>query len=106
PFASAERYELMVLPLKHQMNFSNISDNEISKLAYIFKNIFSKYKINIGEISFNIYFDTYFKDEFNDSFHWKIKIIPRFSTYAGFEIATGIHINTILPENIIEKFKF
>lgn len=106
PFASAERYEVMILPLRHEMNFSNINKCEIETLSYIFKNVFSKYKNILGEISFNIFFDTFFEKGFNESYHWKIKIIPRFSSYAGFELATGIHINTLLPEKIAEKFKF
>ena len=31
--------------------------------------------------------------------HWYFVIVPRISTPAGFEIGSGIYINTMLPED-------
>ncbi len=32
-------------------------------------------------------------------FHWHLKLIPRISTMAGFEIGSAMSINTIAPED-------
>ena len=31
-------------------------------------------------------------------YHWHLEIMPKTSTWAGFEISTGIEISTIEPE--------
>ena len=38
------------------------------------------------------------RDSCEDYWHWHIEIMPRLSTAAGFELGTGIWINTMLPE--------
>jgi UDPglucose--hexose-1-phosphate uridylyltransferase len=37
-------------------------------------------------------------DEEDPYYHWHIRIQPRLSTIAGFEIGSGIYISTALPE--------
>jgi UDPglucose--hexose-1-phosphate uridylyltransferase len=39
------------------------------------------------------------RDSCEDYWHWHIEILPRLSTAAGFELGTGIWINTMLPED-------
>ena len=34
--------------------------------------------------------------------HWYLVIVPKLTTPAGFEIGTGIYINTTLPEQCAE----
>lgn len=31
-------------------------------------------------------------------YHWQIMILPRVSQVAGFELGSGIYINTVIPE--------
>ena len=35
----------------------------------------------------------------NRHYHWYILIIPKLATPAGFEISTGIYINSMKPED-------
>ncbi|MDD4955819.1 MAG: galactose-1-phosphate uridylyltransferase, partial [Candidatus Omnitrophica bacterium] len=37
-----------------------------------------------------------------DYFHWYISVIPRLSQPAGFELGSGMFINTALPETAAE----
>jgi len=37
-------------------------------------------------------------DENNNYYLWHLRIIPRLAEVAGFEIGSGININTALPE--------
>ncbi len=37
-------------------------------------------------------------EEHTDYFHWYLAIIPRVSLAAGFEMGSGMYINTALPE--------
>ena len=38
-------------------------------------------------------------DEDDPYYHWHIRIIPRLTTIAGFEMGSGIYISTALPED-------
>jgi UDPglucose--hexose-1-phosphate uridylyltransferase len=38
-------------------------------------------------------------DEDDPYYHWHIRIVPRLSLIAGFEIGSGIYISTALPED-------
>jgi UDPglucose--hexose-1-phosphate uridylyltransferase len=38
-------------------------------------------------------------DEEDPYYHWHIRIVPRLTLIAGFEIGSGIYINTALPEH-------
>ena len=38
-------------------------------------------------------------------YHWYLTIIPRTSHYAGFELGTGIFINTSSPEACAEELR-
>ena len=38
-------------------------------------------------------------------YHWHIRIIPRRTTIAGFEMGSGIYINTALPEETTSLMK-
>jgi UDPglucose--hexose-1-phosphate uridylyltransferase len=38
-------------------------------------------------------------------FVWHIEILPRISAVAGFEFATGMAINTVLPEQAADRLR-
>ena len=40
-----------------------------------------------------------------DHYHWHFEILPKTSTWAGFELGTGIEISTIEPEKAAEYLK-
>ena len=35
-------------------------------------------------------------------FHWYVSVIPRLTRVAGFELGSGVYINTVLPEAAAE----
>lgn len=41
-------------------------------------------------------------EHFTDYFHWYIVIVPRLSYTAGFELGSGMCINTVTPEDSAE----
>lgn len=38
------------------------------------------------------------KDVEEDYYHWHISIVPRLTTPAGFEMGSGVYINSSIPE--------
>ena len=48
------------------------------------------------------YMTKYRKEDGKDYFHWYLTIVPRISQPAGFEVGTGIFINSSVPEESAE----
>lgn len=96
PYASMFAHEISIYPNKHMSNFSSMADSEYSELAATLKFVFSKLYTVLNDPAFNMYISC-IKDETN-YFHWSIDVIPRTSIQAGFELSTGVMLNTVAPE--------
>ncbi|WP_027308488.1 DUF4931 domain-containing protein [Caloramator sp. ALD01] len=96
PFASIFPYEMAIAPLIHKSSILNMNDEEIRKLGSIILNALNRLQRNVGDVAYNLFFD-FIRDE-NEYYHFQIRICPRISIHAGFEIATGLHTNVISPE--------
>ncbi len=70
-----------------------------AELARVLKDtLFCLYRA-LDDPAFNYTIDTSTTaDEDDPYYHWHIRIVPRITMIAGFEIGSGIYINTALPE--------
>ena len=99
PFASRAPFETWILPKDHQATFSSISMDEAKEFARVLKTVLFKLYRGLNNPAYNYIIHTApIKDEHEDYFHWHLQILPRLVTPAGFELGTGIFINTALPE--------
>lgn len=99
PFASRSAFEIWVLPKKHNPYFERLANEDKLQLAEVFQGAINALYVALGNPDYNFYIHTSPCDG-NDypSFHWHIEILPQTSTWAGFELSTGIEISTIQPE--------
>lgn len=103
PFASKIAFEIRIYPKKHHAYFERIEDKEKEFLAEAFKVALSKLNIALNDPAYNFFLHTAPCDGRNyDHYHWHFEILPKTSTWAGFEIGTGIEISTIEPEKAAE----
>lgn len=88
-----------------EAGFGNISDQQIKDLAFILQSMLIKLK-KVHHSS-----DHYAKKPFGYNFYiypyenWYLRIIPRFSERAGFELSTGIMVNSVDPKKAAEDLK-
>lgn len=103
PFSSRAAFEVWVMPKKHSPYFERINDQQKMKLAEVFgKTMNSIYKA-LNDPPYNFYIHTAPCDGKDyPHFHWHIEILPHTSTWAGFELETGIEISSIQPESAAE----
>ena len=102
PYASTSPHMISIYPNKHMSNFSNMDNKGYSELAETIKFVFSKLYTLLNDTAFNMYINC-IKDD-TDYFHWSIDVIPRISVQAGFELSTGVMLNTVAPETTKELF--
>jgi UDPglucose--hexose-1-phosphate uridylyltransferase len=109
PFASRYEWEVHVLPLRHQSDFLMISDEELEDLAIVLKRAMSRLELVLGGVQYNYFLHTVphkqGKDEYRESYHWHIEICPRTSIPTGFELGSGLYVNTVSPEDAAEQLR-
>lgn len=99
PYAARSPYEIRIVPKRHAASFMSISDEEIMDLAGVLRDILLRIYVLLGNPDYNyIIRSSPVGDEDARYLHWYIVIIPKISTPAGFEIGSGMYINTVAPE--------
>jgi UDPglucose--hexose-1-phosphate uridylyltransferase len=106
PFASRVAFETRIYPKRHLAYFERIKDEEKDFLAEAFKAALSKLYKALNNPDYNFFLHTAPCDGRNyDHYHWHFEILPKTSTWAGFELGTGIEISTIEPEKAAEYLR-
>lgn len=106
PFASKAAFELIISPKEHSPYFERISDNQKKYFAEAMQVSLRKLYKALNDPPYNFYLHAAPSDGRNyDFYHWHMTIIPKTSTWAGFELSTGIEISTIEPEKAAEYLK-
>ncbi len=99
PYAARSPFEIRIYPKRHAASFMSISDDEIMELARVLRDILLRIYILLGNPDYNyVIRSSPVGDEDTRYLHWYLVIIPKISTPAGFEIGSGIYINTVAPE--------
>lgn len=106
PFASHYPFETWIMPRAHKSSFGNISDEEIKDLSCVLKEVLLKLYVGLENPDYNFIIHTApVDDEHKPYYLWHIQIIPRLTLVAGFELGSGIYINTALPEETADFFR-
>lgn len=116
PYASRFPFEITIMPKKHAHDFADICDEQRREFARILKSTLYRLKKLLGDPPYNLvlhnspnpiprpgkpgYWATLQYD-----YHWRVSIIPRLTTVAGFEWGTGFYINPMPPEDAARYLK-
>ena len=99
PFASRSPFETWIAPKRHVPSFGQISVESAKHFALVLKAVLAKIYRYLNDPDHNVVFHSApIEDEHKPYFLWHVRIIPRLTTVAGFEIGSGMYINTALPE--------
>ena len=106
PYASHVPYETWILPKMHCASFGLFPEAHITDLATLLRDTLYCLYQGLDNPAYNLVIDsTTTYDEDDPYYHWHIRIIPRLSTIAGFEMGSGIYISTALPEETADFMK-
>ncbi len=106
PFASRSAFEIHVMPKKHSPYFERITDEQKVNLAQVFSEALRSIHKAINDPAYNFYIHTAPCDGKDyPHYHWHIEILPHTSSWAGFELETGVEISTIQPEVAAEYLR-
>ena len=106
PFASRVPFETWIVPKKEEADFGQVDPRDLSELADVLKRTLKALDDGLGDPDFNyILHSAPPEDATKHYFLWHIQILPRVTTIAGFELGSGIFINTICPEDAAKHLK-
>jgi len=99
PFAAEVPCEVWIIPKEHCPDFGRITESERLHLAEAMKNVLKAYRDRLEDPDYNYVIHSCSRQKADVPYlHWHLQIRPRTAVQAGFEIGSGIHINTSLPE--------
>ena len=95
PYASRSPMEAWIMPKRHVRQLSELTGEERLSLAEGLKLVLRRLNEGLGNPPYNMYFHVSPAD---GDLHLHAEILPRLSVWAGFEMGSGIMINTMPPE--------
>jgi UDPglucose--hexose-1-phosphate uridylyltransferase len=99
PFASRSPFEIRIYPKMHHSSFATVSDQELEDFAFALQDTLKRLSIGLNDPDYNYIIRSAPIEDTNVKYdHWYAVIVPKLTTPAGFEIGTGIYINSTLPE--------
>jgi UDPglucose--hexose-1-phosphate uridylyltransferase len=97
--------EFWILPKRHSPNILDLSETEISAFAKTLKTSLKALKNLVNDPPYNYGFHIAINKDAQESYHWHVEVYPKLSIWAGFELSSGIFINTVAPENAASELK-
>jgi UDPglucose--hexose-1-phosphate uridylyltransferase len=102
-FASPTPFATHIFPLRHMASFGEITAAEIVDLARVLRTLLAKIYVGLENPDLNFTVRSGPSDYVGARhFHWYVSVIPRLTRVAGFELGSGMFINTVLPEAAAE----
>ena len=98
PYASYSPFHLWIVPKRHSHCFSTITDEEIADLAECLGKVLVRLLRGLDDPDYNIVVNSSPLDGGKRHSHWYISVVPRVTKAAGFELGSGMFINSSLPE--------
>ena len=95
--------ETWVLPVAHATRFEDAPDADVGRLAGVLVDHLRR-TAAFGDPDLNLIVKSA-PFRYDGPYHWRIEVLPRFSSGAGWEWATGLMINTVFPERAAELLR-
>jgi UDPglucose--hexose-1-phosphate uridylyltransferase len=99
PFAAFSPFHLWIIPRLHHASFLDTAPEELHDLALVLHKILHKIYVGLNDPDYNyVIRSAPIHEAEAEHLHWYIAVVPRVTRMAGFEMGTGMFINTALPE--------
>lgn len=109
PFASRYEWEVHILPLEHQSDYTRVTEADLEDFARVMRRTMARLDAVIGGAQYNYFLHSVpHGGDYGDcsaSYHWHLEICPRTSIPTGFELGSGLFVSTISPEKAAEQLR-
>lgn len=106
PFASRVPYETWIVPREPRPSFGLADPSCLPGLARALREVLQRLQVALSDPAYNLtFFGAPRRHTDEPDFVWHIEVHPRLEIAAGFEFATGMAINSVLPEVAAEALR-
>ena len=99
PWAAESAFEVWISPRRHQAEFGECAPEERRGLAHVLGEVLRRYRDRVSDPAYNLILHSAPRVRAGlRAHHWFLQLRPRIHRIAGFELASGVHINPSLPE--------
>jgi UDPglucose--hexose-1-phosphate uridylyltransferase len=106
PYASRSPFEIRFVPHRHNPDFGSIQASEITGMADILTRVLKALSTLLGNPPYNLWLHSVPCDgKQRPYYHWHVEMVPRIIVSAGFELATGMYISILAPEEAARQLR-
>lgn len=105
PYASVHPMEFWIVPKRHDITLLGLSQFEVKAFAETMKASLEGLRTLVNDPPYNYGFHLTLDKNAGAYYHWHLEVYPKLSIWAGFELSTGIYINTVTPETAAESLR-
>lgn len=106
PYAALSPFHTWIFPKKHSGFFGDMQSDEIWDIASNLKSIMARLYHGLNNPDFNYVVMSGNPSDVNSGFiHWYLSIVPRVAMASGFELGSGMYINSLIPEKAAEYLR-
>jgi UDPglucose--hexose-1-phosphate uridylyltransferase len=99
PYAAFAPFHIWIVPKRHRASFRRADASELADLGVLLRSVLRKIYVGLDDPDYNYVIQSSPLDvSQSDCLHWHLAITPRLIPWGGFELETGLFINTALPE--------
>lgn len=99
PYAPRFPFETWIVPTRHESHYEDADQASLENLAWVLRATLRKLDKVLERPAYNFTIHTApLQESAMAHYHWHIEIMPKLTRVAGFEWATGFHINPTPPE--------
>jgi UDPglucose--hexose-1-phosphate uridylyltransferase len=99
PYAALSPFHIWTFPKRHMASFESISEGELTGLSQVLREVLKRLYFGLDNPDYNLVLRSVPDPSKNNAFfHFYFAIVPRLTKAAGFELGSGMYINTQLPE--------
>lgn len=99
-YAALSPFHTWIVPRRHEASFLRASAAELADLGDILRRVLRKLYCGLRDPDYNYIIRTApLRDPGHEYLHWYLTVVPRVTRAAGFELGSGMFINTTLPES-------
>jgi UDPglucose--hexose-1-phosphate uridylyltransferase len=104
PWASAAPFEALLLPADHRPRFDLGGTEDDTAMAAAVGDLLRRFRGVAGDHApYNLVLHS--APPGVEDFHWHLHLLPRLTTYGGFELGTGVIINVVDPDRAAEALR-
>lgn len=105
PHAGRFPGEMIVTSRAHPVPFGQLEEDQLVRLTSVLMDALSRAQRALGRPSFNWIMHTTANGSVVGGHHWRFDLIPRLGQLGGFELSTGMYINSAPPEMVVERLR-